>query len=405
MENVKKIEALREARAGLYERMKELNDAADAESRDLTAEEAQEYDRIEADFDQHERQIARLEKAAGIETRISRETAAPNGDAGDGNRVKPTATPEYRDAFDAYLRARGNMEALGAEQRVALKVGTDAAGGFTVPDEFFNQLVESEREFGNMRKLSRTIVTGESGDLQIPALDTRATAAWTAEEAAFTQSESAFKQVVLKSYKAAAISKISDELLHDSAFDMLGFLARDLGEAIGILENTSFVTGASGSTTTPEGIVKKASTGKTFASNAAITADELIDLYHSVIDPYRSNAVWMMKDSTVAAVRKLKTSGGGEYVWQPGLQAGQPDLLLGRPLYVDPDMPAIATVAESVVFGDIGRGYWIRDVEGITVKVLNELYAANGQVGFRVHRRTDGDLVDTAAVKIGKHPV
>jgi HK97 family phage major capsid protein len=112
----------------------------------------------------------------------------------------------------------------------------------------------------------------------------------------------------------------------------------------------------------------------------------------------------MMRDSTVQAVRKLKTT-DNQYLWQPGLQAGQPDLLLGRPLLVDPDVPAIGTVAESVVFGDIGRGYWIRDVEGVSIKVLNELYAANGQVGFRLHRRTDGDLVDTQAVRIGKHPV
>lgn len=405
MSQVNKIEELREQRAGLFETMKELNDAAEAESRDLSAEEAQEYDKIEGDFDAKTRQIERLEKAAGIEARMSRDVAAPNGDAGEGEkRVKSTATPEYRDAFDAFLRKRGNISELSAEHRAALQKDTATEGGYTVPVEFMNELVESARDSGVMRQQARIVVTGNSGDLQIPAVDTRATAAWTAEEAAYTQSESTFKQIVLKSYKAAAIAKISDELLHDSAFDLLSFLARDLGQAIGFLENTSFVAGASGSTTTPEGIVKKATVGKTFAVNSAITADELIDVYHSVLAVYRPNSVWMMKDTTIAAVRKLKDT-TNQYLWQPGLQAGQPDLLLGKPLFTDPDMPAIATVSESVLFGDIARGYWIRDVIGINVKVLNELYAVNGQVGFRAERRTDGDLVDTSAVKTGKHPV
>lgn len=405
MSNVTHIEDLREQRAGLFQRMSEITASAEAENRDLNAEETQEYDRVEADFDALTKRIGRLEKEAGFTGGISRKDAAPDSDAEGRAEKRGTASPEYRAAFDALLRARGNVAVLTAEQRAAMQVGTDAEGGFTVPNDFYNQLVESEREFGVMRQLARIIVTGNSGDLEIPALDTRATAAWTAEEAPFTQSESTFRNVVLKSYKAAAISKISDELLHDSAFDLLDFLARDLGEAVGILENAAFVAGTSGSTTTPEGIVKKATVGKTFAAVNAIASDELIDLYHSLIEPYRSNAVWIMKDATVGAVRKLKDSGTpGQYLWQPGLQAGQPDMLLGRPLYVDKDVPAIAASAESVVFGDIGRAYWIRDVEGISVKVLNELYAANGQVGFRVHRRTDGDVVDPAAVRIGKHP-
>lgn len=105
-----------------------------------------------------------------------------------------------------------------------------------------------------------------------------------------------------------------------------------------------------------------------------------------------------MRDSTVKLIRKLKDS-TGQYLWQPGLQAGQPDTILSRPLVVNPNVPAATTGLRSVAFGDISR-YYIRDVEGVTVKVLNELYAANGQVGFRIHRRTDGDLRDTAAVKV-----
>ncbi len=399
--NVQKIEELREDRAKLFSEMKELNDAAEAESRDLSSDEAEKYDRIEADFDAKTRQIDRLEKADGIESRMTREVAAPNGDVDDkGIRVKPTATPEYRDAFDALLRAKGNPANLKAEHRAAMQVNTDSEGGYTVPDDFHKELVESAREFGVMRQHARILVTGNSGDVFIPTLATRATAAWVAEEAAYTQSESTFGQKVLQSFKVGALSKISDELLHDSAFDLLSFLARDLGEAIGLKENADFVNGTDGSTTTPEGIISSATVGKTFAGAAAITSDELIDLYHSVLQPYRAKAVWIMKDSTLQMIRKLKDS-TNQYLWQPGLQAGQPDLLLGAPVLVDPDVPAATTGLRSIGFGDISRAYWIRDVEGVTIKVLNELYAVNGQVGFRASRRTDGDLVDTAAFKVG----
>lgn len=428
MKTRREIADARERRAQLFEQMRAITDKAVAEKRDLTSEESQEWDRLDGEIESLAKDIRRAERELGLESEMSRDVVNPDGrgentereaaffDMAEGRyvtgagveeriRTRPTASRAYRDAFEALVRAtvRGGIANLSAEQRAALQVGTDSEGGYLVPDEFYRQLQESLREFGIVRELATIITTGDHGDLQVPQVATHMTAAWTAEEAAFTQSEPTFGQKILGAFKAGAISKISDELLLDSAFDVLGFLARDAGQALALLENTAFVTGASGSTTTPEGIVKKATVGKTFAANNAITADELIDLYHSVLSPYRGRAVWMMRDSTVQAVRKLKDT-TNQYLWQPGLQAGQPDLFLGRPLRVDPDVPAIATVAESVVFGDIA-GYWIRDVEGISVKVLNELYAANGQVGFRVHKRTDGDLVDTSAVKVGKHPV
>jgi HK97 family phage major capsid protein len=105
-----------------------------------------------------------------------------------------------------------------------------------------------------------------------------------------------------------------------------------------------------------------------------------------------------MRDATLKAIRKLKES-TGQYLWQPGLQAGAPDLLLGRPVYVDPNAPAMTTGLDSILFGDVSK-YWIREVGSVTVQRLDELYAANGQVGFILDRRVDGDLVDTAAVRV-----
>lgn len=398
------IRELKQRRAALLARLREIVESAETEDRDLSGEETEEYQRTEQEFDRLSARIARLE---ALDSNQDNPATQPT----EGREVEETAetreitlaSDEYRDAFEALARARGRRDHLSEEQRAALQVGTDSEGGYTVPDEFLRQLVEAEREFSVMRELATTITTAESGELLIPGVDTRASAEWTAEEVAFTQSEDTFKQIKLGAFKVGALAKVSDELLHDSAFDILGFLARSLGEAIGLKEGEAFVNGASGSVTTPEGIVNKATVGFTgaVAAKAVVATDDLLETYHSLLSPYRVRANWLFNDGTAKAIRLLKDA-DNQYLWQPGLQAGQPDILLGRPVRIDPHVPAIGVSAKSIVFGDVA-GYYIRDVEGVTVKVLNELYAANGQVGFRIHRRTDGDLVDTATVRVFKH--
>lgn len=141
-----------------------------------------------------------------------------------------------------------------------------------------------------------------------------------------------------------------------------------------------------------------AETGITAASATAITADELIDLFYSLKSPYRRNAVWVLNDSTIKAVRKLK-DGSGQYLWQPSLTAGTPDTILGRPVRTSAYMPAIAASAKTIAFGDFSY-YWIADRQGRSFKRLNELYAANGQVGFLASQRVDGKMILPEAVKV-----
>ena len=141
-----------------------------------------------------------------------------------------------------------------------------------------------------------------------------------------------------------------------------------------------------------------AQTGITAASSTAVTADELIDLYYSLKSPYRKNAVWALNDSTVKAIRKLK-DGNGQYLWQPGITAGAPDMILGRPVRTSAYMPAIAAGAKTIAFGDFSY-YWIADRQGRSFKRLNELFAATGQVGFLASQRVDGKLVLPEAVKV-----
>lgn len=400
--SVTQIEELRARRKGLLDEMREIQSGAEAADRDLTAEETQEFERREADFGAISSRIERDEKLAGLAPIERDNPVNPATEEAEARGVStdPVESSEVeRRAFEKVLRAKGSNAGLDKEERAALNVGTPAQGGYTVPKAFERQLIESMREFGVIGQLATHISTGDQGELTVPSVAANSTATWVAEEGPYLDNTGTFGAVTLKAYKAAAISKVSDELLNDSAFDILGWLAKDLGEALGVLTGAAYATGASNSTTTPRGLVTSATAGVTTAVNTGFTASELIDMYHAVTSPYRDNASWIMKDATVAIIRKFTEAVNGQYLWQPGLQAGTPDTLLGRPVYTDSSIDAVAASKRVAVFGDIGKAYIIRDVEGTTVKVLDQLYAANGQVGFRASLRTDGALRDANAAK------
>ena len=193
--------------------------------------------------------------------------------------------------------------------------------------------------------------------------------------------------------------KVSEELLNDSVFDLESYIAREFARRIGTKEEEAFFTGDG--TGKPLGILAAsggAETGVTAASATAVTADELMDLFYSLKSPYRKNAVWILNDSTIKAIRKLKDN-NGQYLWQPSLVAGTPDTILGRPVKTSTYMPAIAAGAKTIAFGDFSY-YWIADRQGRFFKRLNELYAANGQVGFLGSQRVDGKMILPEAVKV-----
>ncbi|OQA13254.1 MAG: Phage capsid family protein [Firmicutes bacterium ADurb.Bin356] len=126
--------------------------------------------------------------------------------------------------------------------------------------------------------------------------------------------------------------------------------------------------------------------------------DDVIDLYHSLREPYRRTAVFLANDTTIKAIRKLKDT-TGQYLWQPSIMAGQPDTILNRPVRTSGYVPAIEPGAKVLAFGDF-QYYWIADRQGRSFQRLNELYAATGQVGFRATQRVDGKLVLPEAIKL-----
>ena len=397
---MRNIVELKQKRAKLIADARAILDKAEKEDRSLTAEELEQYNKIDAEIDRlgkeieiEERQQARERELEQLENRAHK----PNP-GGKEERTGPRATEEYRNAFWKAMRHTRN--ALYADEVRALQVGTDSEGGFLVPDEFERTLIQALEDQNIMRGLATVINTG-SGDRIIPVVASHGTATWTGEEGAFTESDDVFSQITLGAHKVTTLMKVSEELLNDSAFNLEAYISSEYARRIGAAEEEAFINGnGSGK---PTGLIVSAQVGKTTAANNAITFDELIDLYHSLKRPYRSRASWLMADSTAKVIRKLKDQ-DNQYLWQPSVTAGQPDMLLGRPVQISDYVPAIASQAKVIAFGDF-KYYWIADRQGRVFQRLNELYAINGQVGFRAYQRVDGKLILPEAVQVLKMAV
>ena len=364
----------------------------------LSAEDDAVYTKMEDDITNLGKEISRMERLEKMDEELSRPMTAPITEkpaSGKVNAKTGRASDEYRQAFWNQLRRKGDMT---PELRNALETGTDSEGGYLVPDEFEKTLVQGLTENGVIRSHAHVITT--SGGLhKIPVVASHGSAAWIDEEGAYTESDDSFGQVQLDAHKVGTIIKVSEELLNDSAFNLESYISTEFTRRIGDKEEEAFVTG--NGTGKPTGILNATGGGQvgvTAASATAITADELIDLFYSLKGPYRKNAVWILNDSTVKLIRKLKDK-NDQYLWQPAIKDGEVDTILGRPYFTSTAVPGVASGAKTIIFGDLSY-YWIGDRQGISFKRLNELYAGNGQVGFLASKRLDGKTVLPEAIKV-----
>lgn len=343
----------------------------------------------------------RLEKLEALDVEMSKATSKPLASA-PVTRLEEEApvsktgrgTKDYTKNFWNVMRSKS----VSHEVMNALQVGTDTEGGYLVPDEYERTLIEALEDQNIFRQLAHVIHTS-SGERKIPVVASKGTASWIDEEAAYPESDDSFGQVSIGAYKLATMIKISEELLNDSVFDMPSYIAKEFARRIGAAEEEAFFTG--NGTGRPLGILAAtggAGVGVTAAKADAVTFDEVMDLFYSLRAPYRRNSVFIMNDSTVKALRKLK-DGQGQYLWQPAVTAATPDTILNRPVYTSTFMPTLATGNKTILFGDLGY-YWVADREGRSFKRLNELYAPTGQVGFLASQRVDGKLILPEAVKV-----
>ncbi|MGW3427499.1 phage major capsid protein [Streptomyces melanosporofaciens] len=395
------IKRLQERRANIWEQAKALLDAAEGEKRDLTAEEETQYQALNADLDGID---ARVKDMAEAEQR------AKDADAAFAHLLAKTPEPQQRGQDkDSELRrfARGEIRSIDIrpEGKVSFRdllKGAATAGGNTVPTTFYGQLVAHLIEVSGVLMANPTVLNTASGEsIEVPVTTAHSTAAITSEGGTITESDPAFGKRTLGAYKYGVLIQASSELLTDTGVDLEGYLSMQAGRALGNAVGAHLVTGTGSSQ--PTGIVTSASTGVTGGTGVAgaFTADNLIDLFYSVISPYRNSPScgWLMRDATMGAARKLKDQ-QGQYLWQPSIQLGVPDTLLGKPVYTDPNVAAVATSAKSVVFGDFAA-YFVRMAGGVRFERSDDFAFNTDLTTFRAIIRADGLTVDqTGALKV-----
>lgn len=383
------IRSLYEQTEALWHDMRSILDAAEAEGRDVTPEEMQRYRELEKEIDRviEQRKALASAELADMEERMKREAIPVVAERGQDSEQR---------AFARFLRA--GLDGLDETERRALGTLTGPSGGFLVPQTMARDIVTVVTQYSAMRQVVQPIVTQSGEPILIPVVnDTANIGTRVAENATAPNLDPVFGQKQLSVYKyAGGVIAISLELLRDSAYPLEQRLFQLLGERIGRAIEQDYITGTG--TNQPEGILN-APVGKTTAANNAISYDELVDFVHSLDPAYRANAVWILHDSTVQAIRKLKST-TGDPLWQPSMADAAPGTILGYRYYTSPYVPPIGPGAKVAVFGDLKAAYLIRDVQGIEMVRSDRAMVDTYQVQFNAWLRTGGVIQNTAAVRV-----
>lgn len=386
-----KITELKKERAKLVKEQRNIIERAEEEGRSLEQQEENRFDSLEDDILELEDRISRLKS---VREKEKEEVAA---EAREENQHSGVTEDEYREAFVGWMRQ--GLKKLERDKAVKLRekraqnVANATKGGYLVPTEWENRIIEKLREASVMRNLATVETT--STETNIPVSTSKPEFGWIDEEGSYPDAESKYGQKSVDAWKVGGIIKVSEELLYDNAYDLETRIEDDAVEGLREEEEEGFVVGDN--VKKPRGFLLDAEVGVNAASSDAIAADEILDLVYSLKRPYRDDANFLFDDAVAKSIRKLKDE-NGQYLWQPSYQAGEPDRLAGYPTEFSFAMPEMTSGNKPVAFGDFGY-YSIYDRLGMFMQRLDEKYADTGQVGFKVYRRTDGLLTLEEAVQ------
>lgn len=390
------ITEMREKRNKLVGMMDAFLDTHTTNKGTLSAEDDKTYKDMETEVAQLTDSIHRMERREEIEAELSKPTSKPltgKPMKADGDKAAKTgrASDEYKKALLQAMRT--NFRQISN----VLQEGIDPQGGYLVPDEYDKRMIDILTEENVMRTLGTNITT--SGEHKINIAATKPAAAWIEEGGTLTFGDATFDQIILDAHKLHVAIKVTEELLYDNAFNLENYILTQFGKALSNAEEDAFINGTG--IGQPLGILAEtggAQVGVTSASSTKVTADEIINLVYSLKRPYRKNAVFLANDVCVAELRKLKDN-NGQYLWQPSLQAGEPDRVLGYKVYTSPYFPVPTAGGTAVAFGDFSY-YNIGDRGTRSFAELKELFAGNGMIGFVAKERVDGKLVLPEAIKL-----
>ena len=326
---------------------------------------------------------------------------------------------EHKQLFESWFRKPtdpGRMQTLANFEALELKdvtIGTGAAGGFALPEEISREVGRLELQFSPVRRIVRVVKCG-SNDYKELITKPSTSSGWVAETGTRTATLTPQLRERAPTFgELYAYPMASEWSLDDLFFDVGAWLAEEIARKFAEQEGIAVISG--NGTSKPTGMINTAPVATAdFASpersanayqlvtsdftpgGVGVVADALIDLFFTLNSAYRSQAVWVMSSATAASIRKLKDT-TNQYIWAPGLVAGQPDMLLGRPVEIWENMPAIGANNFPVAIGDWKRAYVLAD--RTEIRILKDPYTSPGQVKFYARRREGGCVLDGHAAK------
>lgn len=412
-----KSEELRSEAAALLQQARDIKDAADNEERKLKPEERTKIDNLLKASDEALTDAKREERMAGLEgdvapeergRRLPEPTVVEDSDATEEERTAAEMVnlAEYREAFYRYCR-RGEG-GLSSEQRNllyearALVEGVDADGGYLAPEQL---VINVEREAQDLQQLEPMcdVINTTARRIGFNREDDAALAewGWIEELEAKPESQPSFDRYHINVQVAGGIIRVSDELLEDSQFGLEAYLATIAAERKVEIEETAYLagTGDAAPPRMPWGVLTRingeAGTPQRFPTSTVgdIVGDDFLNVLYALPRRFRRNAAFVVGSQVILAARLLK-DGNQNYIWQPGLQAGEPDRLIGKPVIESPELALdnpVATGNDVGIVGDFSRYRILRRLQ-MQVKRLEELYAATDEVGFRFRWRVGADV-------------
>ena len=374
-----------EERQKMWHEAKAIIDIAEAEGRALTGEEEAKYQAISADLDKKAEFIDEARSRAEREERAAA--------AASQTRVATPSTNNDEQVLRSMLNGQGH------EFRSVVPTST----GAPVPTSFYNQVIELARLTGPMLATSTILNTASGEPLQIPSLGAYSSATVKAPGAAIDENDPTFNSfTTLSAYKYSGLISVARELITDAGVDLMGFIATEVGNALGYAVNTGLTTGTG--TVQPTGVLNVAGSALVGGTGVAgaFTADNIFDLIYSLDGAIRSKNTFglQMNGKSISAVRKLKDN-YGRYLFEPALSAEKRDLIGGYVVYENPAMPDIATGAKSIIAGDLAS-YYVRSVGGIRLDRSDDFQFGSDLTTFRFTMRVDGNLPQTSHIKFFK---
>ena len=316
---------------------------------------------------------------------------------GNKNRRGGIAGESYSKSFWNAVRSKFKNQAGSYLRESSLP-----DGGYLVPEEFHSAIVTELEQENVMRQIGTTIQTAATH--KIPIVSSKPAASWIGEGEEVSFTNEAFGQVSLEAYKLGVAVKVSNELLADSYYPIKAHLTQEFAKAFARSEENAFLNGSPdplSQAKTPTGLLTTlaASPSTTIeTSTTTLAVEDLINLEFSLQRPYRKNAVWLVNDSLVAELRRMKDQ-VQRFIFEQSLVLGEPKRLFGRPIYTSPFMPTLASGNIIALYGDFKDYYLIAERGQRIFKPLRELYAMSDQTAFLMLERVDAKLTNLSAIK------